>query len=137
MRAVHACAQDTPLLFQRDVWTVEYVADDARSHYTVDFGSVVPDALANTTSDGKSIYLWNLLHLYLYRGSPPYSPTLYTHALYGLLAAQTVVGEFQALLFLHPRQWGLVADSLEVNMAVVPSAQIEPRPEPVACRAAL
>lgn len=107
------------LTYQHDVWSLEYAADDGVSRYTVDFGSVVPDALANTTSSGKSIYLWNLPHLYLYRGTPPYSPTLYCHMLYAFISAHYVFGEFQALLFLPPRHWGLVDGALGLNAPVL------------------
>ena len=91
---------------ERGAWVLAYAADDGCSRYTVDLGSTVPDALANTTLDGKSLYRENLAHLYLYRGTPPYSPTLYTHILYLLLAAQDVLGEFESLLFLPPAHWG-------------------------------
>ena len=94
-------------IFARDAWVLDYVADDAHSRYTIDLGSVVPDAIANTTADGKSLYRENLAHLYLYRGTPPYSATLYTHVLYALLVAQRLLGEFQAMLFLPPRLWGV------------------------------
>ena len=106
--------------FQHDVWSLEYTSSDRISRFTVDFGSTVPDALMNTsTSSGKSIYLWNLPHLYLYRGTPPYSPTLYTYLLYSLITLHYTLGEFHALLFLHPSQWGLVDDSLLLNLTVL------------------
>ena len=106
--------------FQHDVWSLEYTSIDRISRFTVDFGSTVPDALMNTsTSSGKSIYLWNLPHLYLYRGTPPYSPTLYTYLLYSLITLHYTLGEFHALLFLHPSQWGLVDDSLLLNLTVL------------------
>ena len=112
-------ADGDTLAYQHDVWSLDYAAADGVSRYTIDFGSVVPDALANTTSSGKSLYKWNLPHLYLYRGTPPYSPTLYCHVIYTIISAHYIFGEFQALLFLPPRYWGLLGDSLGLNLTLL------------------
>ena len=106
-------------VFQRDVWHLDYVAADGLSRYTVDFGSAVPDALANATAGGRSIYSWNLMHLYLYRGTPMSTPTLFTMLCHALLVLHYAADEFHAALFLHPRQWGLVTDSIGLNAALI------------------
>ena len=47
------------------------------------------------------------------------TPTLFTMLCHALLVLHYAADEFHAALFLHPRQWGLVTDSIGLNAALI------------------